>query len=224
MNKNSLILCLFALLFFSHSFSQYNPAFQLMSDVNALQARQFTGKMSYKEIEGTPYYNSDFVKGTIYLNDGNYAQLLIRFDLFQDEMEFKKDEKILWLMKKDIKSIAYGNEKIWVMPNFDDGSKLSYYFVSDSGKNMLYVKKKVAFYEMVPPKGYADAIPDRFDRDKDEFYIQLEGSSPQKIKTRKALLAMLSGNNAALDFMKKEKMRADNFEDLKKLIAFLNKQ
>ena len=221
MKRLYLILSLLILFQFNQLFSQFTPG-QLINEVNTLATRKAANSLSYSDIEGTPYYTNEFIKSTVYLKNGNYASAPLRYDLYRDEMEFKLDNQVFWLTKKDIKLIRYGNEMVFTAPSISDTSKLGYFFINDLGKNKLFCKKGVTFLPFIPPKGYAATVPNRFERNKDEFYIVLEGSRVQKIKNNRDLTTIFAGHKAALDFIKKERIKADRFEDLQKLVNYIN--
>lgn len=193
----------------------------LINQVKTLEIRNLTDK-SYNDIEGSPYYTKDFIKSTIFFRDGNYSNQPLRYDMFRDEMEFNKEGKILWLNRKDIKYIRYGTDMIFVSSLDADTSKSGYYFLKDEGKYLLFYKKTALYEPMVQPKGYSETIPDRFKQGNDLVFIKLIGNPALKIRNRKDLMDYFAENQRALDFMKKEKIRADKIEDLHKLICFLN--
>lgn len=204
-------------------YSQYSNS-SVINQVRVLANREATFKLNYNNVEGSPYFTPEFIKGTVYLNDGNYATLPLRYDIFQDEMEFRKDDKILWLLKKDIKFIRYGSEMVIVTHAVSDTSKLGYFFLKETGKYKIMKKMHVDYNPMVPAKGYSETIPDKFKREEDEFYLQFEGIPAQRLKNNKDLSTIFANNSAALDFIKKEKIKVNNFESLQKLVNFLNNQ
>jgi len=207
----------------SFLFSQDAPG-KLMLDVSILAARNAAGGLTYDNIEGSPHYSDGFVESIVYLKDGRTASLPLRYDLFQDEIEFMREKKILWLNKKDVLYIQYGKDTLYSEPFSEDPGKTTYFFAQENGEYALYIRRKVSFHPEVPPKGYAESIPDRFERDHDEYYLKREGMTALEIRNKKALLGMLSENEAALDYIKKSKIKANKGEDLLKLIKFLNDQ
>ena len=202
-------------------FSQIDTEGGLFDEFRTLSNRNRTNQELYTRVEGTPYYSKDFVKSVIYLKNGNYGTSALRYDLFQDEMEFVQDDKTLWLIKKDVNYISYGDEIIKVNENFEVPGKLAYYFVSDSGKYKVYIKKKVEYHPAVAPKGYSDGSPERFEVGSDEFFLQIGDEPVQKIKNKKALEAIFVNDQKVLDYIKKEKIKLAS-NDLQKLVKFLN--
>lgn len=206
---------------FNQLFSQFTSG-SLYNNWKTLAIREANSKLTYSDIEGTPFYSDEFIKSTVYLNDGSYANVALRYDIFQDEIEFMQENKTLWVNKKEVRNIRYGSEMMFVSTPNEDSTKLAYFFLLGTGKYLLYVQKKIIYYPEIPPKGYANAIPQRFERDKDEYYLKAKGLPAKKFNSKKSLLAILSDNGAAQSFIKKEKIKADNPEDLKKLVGFLN--
>jgi len=204
-------------------FSQDAPG-KFLLDVSILAARNAAGGLTYDNIEGSPHYSDGFVKSTVYLKDGNTASLPLRYDLFQDEIEFKRDEKIFWLIKKDVLFIQYGKDTLFPEPYVEAPGRLTYFFGRERGKYTLYIRRRVNFYPKEPSRGYAESIPDRFERDQDVYYFKQDGMPVQEIRNKKTLLGILSENGPALDYVKKSKIKASKEEDLLKLIKFLNDQ
>jgi len=193
----------------------------LINQVRTLQTRNISN-LRYDDIDGSPYYSKDFINSTIYLKNGNYSNQPLRYDMFQEEMEFNKDGEKMWLIRKDIKYITYGSEMVFVSSADADTNKLGYYFLKDEGRYLLFYKKSVLFEPAVTSKGYSDPIPDRFKPDNDIIYIRYQGNPAVRIRTKKDLLEYFSENQSALDFIQKEKIKADKIDDMHKLISFLN--
>jgi hypothetical protein len=109
-----------------------------------LAIRELDHTINYKNVDGSPYYTPQFIKGTAYLKDGNYATLLYRYDLFSDEIEFVKDDKIIWLIIAEIKFVRYGADMLIVTHTLSDSSKLGYFFLKETAPG--YIKKEKIYY------------------------------------------------------------------------------
>ena len=206
----------------SSLFSQYNTITSLINDVNTLAFRNMSNTMIYSSIDGTPYYSKNFEECIIYLNDGMYGKIPLRYDLFMDEVEFQKDNKTLWISKGDIKKIQIGSETLVVRSLSENSTKLGYVFLQDSGKYNLYIKKGVEYQPYVEAKGYADPIPERFVPKRDEFYLQIANDPVKKFRNKKELTALLGNKPEIETYIKKEKIKTDRAEDLGKLFKYLN--
>ncbi len=196
----------------------------LAEEVSIIAHRNALGGLTYERIEGSPYYTEDFIESEIHLRNGNSASLPLRYDIFQDEIEFKSDNQILWLTKKNVEYISLGNEKLVVEPvAVGSSGRMAYFFVQDTGKYSLYVKRKANFEPYVPPGGYSEAVPDRFTLENDIYYLKQEGMLPEEISSKKALQNILKDNSQALDYIKKKRLKI-KAEDLLALTQFLNSQ
>jgi hypothetical protein len=199
-----------------------NP--NLINKTRILAIRELDHTIDYNHTDGSPYYTLQFVKGTAFLKDGNFATLPYRYDLFRDEIEFVKEDKIIWLIKQDIKFVRYGPEMLIVTYSVTDTSRLGYFFLKETGKYRLLIKRRIDYFPEVQPKGYAATVPAYFKKALDEFYIQPEGYPAQLVKNKKELLAIFTDNQPALTFIKKEKIKYNREGDLIKLVRFLNEE
>jgi len=215
--KKKLLILAPVLLVVSHIMYSQNTAGSLMIDLRMLADRNAAGGLKYEDISGSPYYSDEFREGTVNLKNGNRYIVPLRYDLYQDEIEFKQAGSIYWLTKNDVEDIHLGQEVLYP-------ENSNYYFVLDSGRFSLCIKKRVSFFPKVPPKAYADEIPDRFERDRDEYFLKQENNPPEAIKNKKTLLGIFSENQAALDFIKTSKINVNKVEDLLELVRFLNNQ
>ena len=198
MKRINIFLIILVSVSFINLYSQYNTIGSLINDVNTLSYRNSSSTMIYSNIDGSPYYSKDFKESTVYLNDGRWGTLPIRYDLFLDEIEFSKDNKTLWLIKGDIKKVQIGKETIVARAASENSGKLLYLFLQDSGKYSLFIKKGVEYKPYVEAKGYADPVPEKFVEKKDEFYVQIENNPLKKIRSKKDFLALL-GNKPEIE-------------------------
>ncbi len=222
MKRINILILFFVLIQLNQLYSQFNTIGSLINEVNTLAYRNSSNTMIYANIDGSPYYSKDFKESVVYLKDGRWGKLPLRYDLFLDEIEFMKDNKTLWLIKTEIKKIQLGTESLVVSSLSESSGKLGYLFLQDSGKYTLYSKKAVEYRPYVEPKGYADPIPEKFEPKRDEFYLQIETNPLKKFRTKKELLSLLGNKSEIETYIKKEKIKTDKAEDLKKLFNYLN--
>jgi hypothetical protein len=222
MKRILIILSILVTIQVNQVFSQFDQSSSFIRQNEIDAAKRAFPKLVYEKVSGSPYYSKNFVNAKLTRINGDTGTIPMRYDLFQDEMEFKVANKILWLTKKDIKSIIYENETLVVSPVFGDTSKLGIFFLETAGKFSLYAKNCVAYRPFVPPKPYGDAIPERFENTGLEFYLKTENMPARIFRTKKVLLGLFNNDKAVVDFVKKEKINVDNLDDLKKLFSFLN--
>ncbi|AZA81742.1 hypothetical protein C1637_03965 [Chryseobacterium lactis] len=179
--------------------------------------------LSYDDILGTPYPDKNFVKSKI--SGTSDQQTLVRYNSYNDEIEFKKDDKVLALPK----SQEYGRIEIaspkQTLVLLDTSDELSGYFYElANGKNTLYKKVKTRFIDFVPaPNGYASDKPATFKTLDPVYYIKTEKGFIKKPKNQKEIIEQFSDKKEPLTtFFKSNKIKFDKDEDLIKLVTFLN--
>jgi hypothetical protein len=209
-------LCLFV------DLSSQENGNNLFSQTRTLAVRDAKFVINYDDVEGSPYYTKDFIRGTAYLKNGNHASVPLRYDIFRDEIEFLKENKILLLKKNEILYVLYGSDMLMPIHSVSDTSKFGYFILKSTGNYKLFCRKIIGFYPEVPPVGYRETIPAKFKQESDEFYFQTDGKALQKIKNNKDLKGIFSDNKSALNYIKKEKIKASKSKDLEKLFTYLN--
>ncbi len=217
---SGLLILLFPII---HLMSQ-KPTDNLLLDVRISEARNAVGDLTYENIFGSPYYSVEFINSVVHLKNGEHATVPLRYNLFKDEIEFRRDNALLWLEKKDVAYINMGKETLIVEPASDAPGKSAYFFVQDTGKYSLLIKRKTRFEAYVPPRAYVDAVPDRFKRENDLFFLKSDGLPALEIKSKKALQTILKDNPQALEFIKRNRVRVNKSENLHALVIFLNNQ
>lgn len=220
--KRILYILVLIIPFQVNSLFAQRSATEIMREVSMLKARNSAGGLNYGSIEGSPYYTDEFTDGTVFLRNGNSAAVSLRYDLFQDEIEFRQNDQVLWLSKATVLYVQYGDELLFTDSFPGAPGRLTYYFAQEKDKYALYMKKQVSFSPKAAGKGYEDPKPDRFNQDQDRYYLKEENTPPREIKNKKELLAILNENQAALDFIKKSKTKVKKEEDLFELVKFLN--
>ena len=218
-----LLLSPFILIFQLQScllFSQRTPT-QLLQDFRTVALRDASSGLSYDDIEGSPYYNDDFNQGTVYLNDSSEITLPLRYDMYQDEVEFKQDGTVYWVIKSDVDHIRYGEDTLVAGYTAGNQDKTAWFFVRGKSPYSLYIRKTVEFSPYEPAAPYADPKPNRFGNVKDVFYLKKENNPPIMIDSRRDLTRFLEGNEKAQEYLKKNWVRI-NEEELTELVRFLN--
>jgi hypothetical protein len=179
------------------------------------------------EIEGSPHEVSDFVLGVVVTkSDLKYENIPLRFNIYNDEMEFKSDEgTILSLSPPEfIDFIMIGEEKYIYAP-YAIGNKIlrGYFKVMAEGKVSLLVKQNINLKEAELPQAYKDAQPARFVRMTDDFYIRTEQSEAYPVSNKKELTGLLEDKAKEIeDYLKKNKTRFNRLEDMQKLVNYYN--
>lgn len=199
-----------------------NPGLDVMFKFNELKLRD---PNAYTRIEGTPYFTDDFVNSKLYFIKGDSVDASIRYDMYKDELEFNRNDQIVYLDKSYIRKVKMGNELLEVH-NYKVGDEVltGCFFCIKSGKNSLLKKTSVTFKEAENAKGYQDAIPNRFEKNEAEYFLSTEEGQFFKVKNKNDLEVNFVGKPEISKFIKDNKIKPGKEKDLLKLIDFLNLQ
>lgn len=217
-----IVLSMFFFLLFASAHGQVALS-NLITEHNILKSREIRRDMSYESIEGDPYYSKDYVKSIVYLPSGDSVSIDLRYDLFINEMEYKKNGMLMWVTKNQVQAVTHGGENL-VVTEVAGEKEPAYLFVVQSGNFSLLRKKSVAFREAAPAKAYADPVPARFEAETDVYFIKNNKFPAQEAMTKKQLDEIVSGKPEAIEFIKKQKIRAGREKDLAELVRFMNNQ
>lgn len=181
---------------------------------------------SASKIEGTPYLNEQFVEGEIIFGESNRTKVPVRYNIFQDLMEYEQNGKALALdPSKKIKEVKMGDE-IFIVDkyNLEGKSKLGFLNLLDTGKMTLVSKKIVKYQE--PLKGRAldgGDLPAKFSRSSDAFFYRIGEGELKEVGNLKELIAGLPDKQEEIkQFAKKEKISPKKQEELRKLVRYYN--
>ncbi|MDQ8142078.1 hypothetical protein [Chryseobacterium sp. CFS15] len=178
--------------------------------------------LSYSDIQGNPYYGKGY---SVAKFSGTDETAPARYNMYNDEVEFTKEDKSYILPKNDTYSkIEFTNTKE-VLLRLETGDDLSgYFFELVNGKNSLYKKTKTKFIDAVPAtNSYTSDRPATFKTLEPVYYINTDGGFIKGPKNQKEILERFPTKKDSLTaFFKQNKIKFDKEEDLKKLVTFLN--
>jgi hypothetical protein len=178
------------------------------------------------EIVGSPYLVDEFIKGSVYIDKGNYAGIPLRYNIYDDKIEFVQNEGT-YILEPDlrIKKIAFGNYTI-VAEKFEYKWKVidGYLVRLDSGKMTLLAKKVVTFKERQETRAMESSpTPAKFSNLGDVFYFKIGNNEPKKIDSMKEMIASLPDKQEEMNqFVKKEKISPKKEDELLKLVRYYN--
>jgi len=176
-------------------------------------------------INGTPYLNEAYADGVIH-----YATKVhkapIRYNAFQDLIEYQQNGKPLVLdANESIKKVTVGTSTFIPLKYEIKGkAKLGYFELLDSGKMILYAKKKIYFLD-AKKGGALDGTdkPAEYKRSADEFYIQVGEVPLQEADNLKALIASLPDKQEEMtQFAKKEKISIKKEKEIIQFVKHYN--
>ena len=177
------------------------------------ESRRKLLKKQYLTIAYNPCYIDEF-KTLAYL----------RYNLYDDQMEFVKNENIYYLKKEKGRKIQFTIPRS-VYKIYELDGDLEYFLVQVEGKSSLLVKQSSRFLK--PRKAttsYGVDKPADFKRSKDVYYIVFNDESVVKIPMKKKELHIIFGTKKTMikEYVKKNKLNPKNLEDLEKLVVYYN--
>jgi len=177
------------------------------------------------EIKGTPFHNNKFVMGSIIYTDGDTTEVPVRYNIFEDRIEYYKDEQVMELMGYPAFQKVTVEDETFIVGSHEEGKteERGYYQLLAEGKISLLAKLRVKLYDEVPPKPMQDAKPARFERKPDDYLVQLADGTIQPFKKVKQLISLLENHKSELTkYAKEHKISSGNPEELAQLINYYN--
>lgn len=183
-------------------------------------------QLKYNDINGSPYLSDDFRQGVLLMKSGQPLSGEFRFDIYANQVEYRKDENTFVIAKPDSISKIEIDELVIVYRDFSekDEVKKGYFIQLEEGYYSVYQQKTIHFRSASQPKPYQDApLPARFEEGTDQFYMSV-GDSPAVKVANANDIARLCGDRGqvARDFIKKERINLKRSDDLISLIRYLN--
>lgn len=178
--------------------------------------------LNYDEIIGSPYLNKNFSIAKV-AND--YEKAPVRYNTFNDEIEFQKNGTTLALPKEEkFSRIEIFSPKMTLV-SLDTQDDLSGYFIElVNDKTGLYKKIKTKFIDAVPAaNSYATDRPASFKTLDPVYYIKTESGYIKKPKKIKEIAEAFPAKKDEIEkFVKSNNIKVNKEEDLIKLVKFLN--
>lgn len=199
----------------------YFSQLEINSSERFLEKVFFAGEKSfnYSEISGSPYLDNSFQEVNVSVNFNN---VLARYNVYSDEIEFKNGDRIFIVPKNyEFSRISFLiNKNVFVLKEFEGKSR--YFLVLDEKSN-VYKRELIKF---VPPKpavsSYQSEKPATFEISKPSYFIEMNGVILEIPTNKSDLIVKFSKNNDNLrNFLKKENIKLSKEEDIIKLCSFI---
>lgn len=155
--------------------------------------------------------------------DDNKERAFIRYNIFDDQMEFVKDGNIYYLVKEAGRTVIFADNTTYKV--FDLNGDEGFFLVHAEGKNSLIAKQSVRYVEAKKAEStYGSDKPADYKRRKDVLYFVFEGKGLVKVPTKKKdfYTAFGSQSSSIKSHMKKNKLGYKKLKDLKKIIQYFN--
>tara|TARA_R110000787_G_scaffold7987_12_gene26903 strand:- start:830 stop:1525 length:696 start_codon:yes stop_codon:yes gene_type:complete len=156
--------------------------------------------------------------------DAYDTKAYVRYNIFEDEMEFVKDESIYYLAKEVGRKVHF-KDSDFTYKVYELNYELKFFKVLVDGKNSLVAKQGIRYIDAkVAISGYDRPKPANYKRVKDEIYIALEDNSLVKISKNKNQFFSAFGDKESdmKSYMKKNRLNHKNLKDLKEAVTYFN--
>ena len=152
------------------------------------------------------------------------TQSYVRYNIYDDQMEFVKDESIYYLVKEEGRKVIFIESKsTYRVHNFDD--ELSFFKVHFDGKHSLVAKQKVRYIDAkVAQSGYDRDRPADYRRLKDELYIAMDNKVLVKLSKKKKEFYKAFGDkaNQIKNYVKENKLSYKKVDDVINIVSYFN--
>ena len=179
---------------------------------------------STEPIKGSQYVNDNYVEGTVFYADKSLT-VPLRYNAFQDVMEYQQNGKPLVLDAKSVQRVNLGDETFVTFPYDVKGKKkVGFFAVLDSGEMALFSKKAIIYQAGIKGRALDGGdLPAQYKPVPDTYYYKLGDGSLKEVDNLKSLLADLPENQSAIaDFARKEKISFKKEKDLVALVKQYN--
>ena len=180
--------------------------------------------LKVSDIEGSPYLDKSFVKGSVITRDSiQYQNVPLRYNIYNDEFEFKVNEE-MYLVISEPSSILKISIEDAVFIYLKKDNKYGYYQLLNDDKIKLLLRYTVKFRQANVSNGINQARPPKFNRGSDSYYIQIGYNEPQKINNKKDIDLIFGTKSSSIkELIKKENIDVRKEGDLRKFVQLLNK-
>lgn len=148
----------------------------------------------------------------------------LRYNIFQDEIEFLKDGKVYFLNKEENKTIRFIDEKSVYTTKRLEG-ELHYVKLLSDQNIQLYAKESVEFEAAKIAKTQFDVASEAaYKRKNDVYYLSFDGKEFLKIPRGKSAFYKLFENKAekVKKYIKSNKLDIRKEDDLIQIITYVN--
>jgi hypothetical protein len=184
---------------------------------------------SYKDISGSPYLSEEWQMGTVFSLDANNNEtVMLRYNIYEDKVEYKKDGMIYGLVSESVKGFSVA------VPD-PDGKVKRYVFENKMGKvgeytdrnffSILYADK-VKFLQKIVVKlidntaTYGTNVQQSKFVKEEEFYLVKETGESFKVKKNNGSLLKILNNKELKDFVKNNNLNIKEDKDLIEALKF----
>lgn len=186
-------------------------------------------KLTYNDVEGSPYMQEQLTSGQITYIDGKKKPLYMRYDQYVDEVEFIQDEKIYAIDNpKQVEFIDIGEDRLVYSRYYIQDIRYDGYLVLRVKDGCSFLVRKRVAYNEAKPANSASGIPTpaKFSTKSPQWFYKCSDKAPAHIPSDNTGLKQIAGSTEAYkvmkDYMKNNKLSFENESDMIKMFEFYN--
>lgn len=178
--------------------------------------------LSEKDIAGSPYLDKQFHESTIIKTNGvKIKDMPLRFNIYNNNMEFKKDGQVFAIaFPSEIQRINMSG-KIFIYARYMTPKNVSFGFFQVLYEGDYQLLKKDHANLKTPDKTNPDDSL-RFVKDDPSYYLRYKDGMAHLINSQKALIKRLQPvSQEIIDYIKSNKINTKNEKQLIDLMQFI---
>lgn len=181
-------------------------------------------QLDYREIEGSPYRIDSLVEGVVRMKDGILVNASLRFNIYEDAIEYLDGQSILVVENIDeIDHIVIGKEKI-IYKEYAL-NRQGYVVEKVSGMCTLYARYIIEYKEVKAPlTSYHRPQPESFVSREPQWYVSFNDGPLDHVKLNGSDLERVFGEyfTEIENYKKQEKLKYGREEDVTKIFEYYN--
>ncbi|MBK6817786.1 MAG: hypothetical protein IPK94_09855 [Saprospiraceae bacterium] len=178
------------------------------------------------DVLGSPYLNDTFKVADVYTTKGIFKDVLVRYDVYRDWIEFLKNNQTFILdPSADLLKVDLHDQAWYVQPYEEGGRlKLGFFKMLVGDKVKLMVRKTVKFQDRKLAKALeAKGTPPQYVPGKDQYYLRVDTRPSELLYSAKKIADLLPDHkNSIASYIKRKKVSLKEAE-LLELMAYYQK-
>lgn len=180
--------------------------------------------VDYKYVQGSCYFNEDFIDGRMTLNTSQTFEGPIRYDIFADQIEFKNQANEIFTVQNQsvIRTVYLDSLRFSYFEPGEFANMKGFYELLVLGNYSLYKKYQILLKnpEAAGPGKYSSAA--MFIPLDSKYYIMDTDANFREITNKKDLLLPGRDTDELEKFIKTNKIKTKEEKDLIRFTEFLN--
>jgi len=180
----------------------------------------------YNKIEGNPYLEEEFSKGSFSLGHSHINNIDLRYNIYEDHFEYLDEEVIKYIdpIRNQVDTVWLKDDTyLYVSLIAGKQIKMTYMKMVHGDGTRVLLKHRMMLTEPEKSQGYKEAKPARFNRQQDQVFIQPMGSHAMEFKGKKSIEDLFPDHYHQLyDYIKSEKLKLKKPDDITRLCIYFD--